>query len=103
MILTLVRFPVVGPPLPPAERDALIAATAPRYQSIPGLRRKYFLSADAEGGGAYEWLDRASAERWFDAAWYAQMQQRYGVRPTIEWFDAPCLVDNVVGLIVTEN
>lgn len=86
-----------------AQRDALIAATAPRYQSIPGLRRKYFLSADGEGGGAYEWVDRAAAENWFDASWHDQMHKRYGVRPTIEWFDAPCLVDNIAGAIVTED
>jgi hypothetical protein len=93
-VLTVVRFPVSEPALSAAERRELFERTAARYRTIKGLRRKYFLSGAGIGGGAYEWNSRADAERWFNADWFADMQSRYGVAPTIDWFDVPCLVDN---------
>lgn len=55
-------------------RDAV-----PEYQRIAGLQRKYFtLTRDGTLGGIYLWRDRAAAEAWFDAAWHARVQARYG-------------------------
>lgn len=98
-IITLVRFPVgAAAPSPEAAR-ALFERTAPSYRTVPGLRRKLFLQGDGVGGGLYEWLSRADAERWFSPAWHARMRASYGVEPTIEWFEAPCIVDNRCGAI----
>lgn len=98
-VITLVRFAVQGPPLSAAGQRALFECTAPQYRNIPGLVRKWFLSAEGVGGGLYEWHSRAAAEAWFDASWLERMRSRYGVEPALEWFDAPCLVDNERGAI----
>jgi hypothetical protein len=98
-VITIVRFPVSGPALPAAALRELFERTAPRYRTVPGLRRKLFLSGDGTGGGLYEWRSRADAERWFTPQWGAQMRTAYGAEPGIEWFDAPCIVDNLRGAI----
>jgi len=97
--ITLVRFPAPGPALEPAALRELLERTAPRYRAVPGLRRKLFLSGEGTGGGLYEWRSRADAERWFTPQWRAQMRAGYGVEPTLEWFEAPCTVDNRDGTI----
>lgn len=96
--LVLVRFPVTGS-LTPGERRQLLERTSPAYRTIPGLRRKHFISAPGEGGGLYEFDERAIAEAYFCPQWYQRMQAQYGVRPTVELFDDPCIVDNVAGAI----
>ena len=98
-VITVVRFPVPGPALSPAAARELFERTAPRYRDVAGLRRKLFLSGEGSGGGLYEWGGRADAERWFSPAWREQMRAAYGVEPTLEWFDAPCIVDNRSGTI----
>ncbi len=96
--LALVRF-AVGGDLPAAERRALLERTSPAYRLIAGLRRKHFISRPGEGGGLYEFEDRGIAESYFSPAWFARMHGLYGVTPTVEYFDAPCLVDNVLGRV----
>lgn len=98
-IITVVRFRV-GDDSPDREAArALFERTAPPYRAVPGLRRKLFLQGDGVGGGLYEWHSRADAERWFTPAWHERMRASYGVEPTIEWFEAPCIVDNRSGVI----
>jgi len=101
-IITIVRFPVGAATLEPGAARALFERTAPPYRSVPGLQRKLFLQGDGVGGGLYEWLSRADAERWFSPAWHERMRTTYGVEPTIEWFEAPCIVDNLRGAISVE-
>jgi hypothetical protein len=98
-VITIVRFPAGGSTLEPAAARALFERTAPAYRAVPGLRRKLFLQGDGVGGGLYEWRSRADAEGWFSPAWHARMRATYGVEPTLEWFEAPCIVDNVRGAI----
>jgi hypothetical protein len=98
-VITLVRFRVGTAPLSAEEQRTLFERTAPRYRSIPGLRRKWFLSAPGLGGGLYEWRSRAAALAWFDGAWFERMRSTYGADPELEWFDAPCVVDNERGAI----
>lgn len=95
MIIALVTFP--PPARPAADPRALLEATAPAYREVPGLRRKYFVGNANTVGGIYEWCDRRSAERFYDNEWKQRITERYGVVPEIQIFDAPCLVDNVVG------
>lgn len=98
-VITLVRFATRGPALPADALRSLLERTAPAYRDVPGLLRKWFLSADGVGGGLYEWRSRRDAESWFSEAWRARMQAAYGVEPSLEWFDSPCVVDNVAGQI----
>ena len=98
-VMTLVRFATPGPAPDGAALRALLERTAPVYRSVPGLLRKWFLSAEGVGGGCYEWRSRADAETWFDDAWRSRMRAAYGVEPSIEGFDAPGVVDNLSGQI----
>lgn len=98
MIVTLVTFPIAGrePPDPAAQRR-LFEQTAPTYREVPGLVRKYFIGNAERAGGIYEWRSRADAEAWFTDPWRARMQANYGAPPVVEYFDAPCIVDNELG------
>ncbi len=78
-------------------------ASAPNYQGMAGLVRKYFLYGD-EGlsGGAYLWESREAAEAIYTADWRKMVAERYGSEPTITYFDTPVVVDNVSGEVISE-
>ncbi len=65
------------------------------YLDVPGLLWKaYLLGEDGRTvGGTYWWADRASAEAKFNDGWLAGVTEKYGTPPTVEWFDAPVVVD----------
>ena len=94
--LSIVRFP------PPADLDRaqlreLLRKALPRYQVVPGLRRKYFVGNESTGGGVYEWESRAAAEAFYSQDWYERMLDVYGAQPEVELFDVHALVDNDAG------
>ncbi len=78
MITAIVRFKL------PANVDSagaadLFRASAPKYEGLVGLVRKYYLF-DAEshvGGGCYLWESREAAERFYDADWRKIITERY--------------------------
>jgi hypothetical protein len=98
MITAIVRFKL------PATIDAAKAAelfkgSAPKYQGLDGLVRKYYLF-DAEsrtGGGCYLWESREAAERVYSAEWRKTITERYGSSPEISFFETPVIVDNALG------
>jgi hypothetical protein len=98
MITAIVRFKL------PATVDAAKAAelfkgSAPKYQGLNGLIRKYYLF-DAEsrtGGGCYLWESREAAERVYNAEWRKMITERYGSAPEISFFETPVIVDNTPG------
>ena len=98
MLVTIVRLK--APAESPDDPSSLVQAAAPAYQQIPGLRRKYFIGNAEFVGGVYEWDNREAAEAWFDADWRQRMASTYGQIPTVEYFEAPCLVDNVTGEVL---
>lgn len=95
MITAIVRFKL------PASTDAakaedLFKGSAPKYQGLSGLVRKYYLF-DAEnhtGGGCYLWESREAAERLYTAEWRKMITDRYGSAPEISYFETPVIVDN---------
>lgn len=97
MLVAIVTFP--APAEAPADPRALLEATAPAYREVAGLVRKYFIGNERAAGGVYQWRDRESAERYFDESWRVRMRERYDVEPAVEFFDAPCVVDNAEGAI----
>jgi hypothetical protein len=99
MVLALVTWSVSGS-LSPVEVRELCERAAPRFQSIPGLMRKYFLNGDGEGGGAYEWRSRQAAEAYYDATWRARIRDTYGAEPKVVLYDVPCVVDNATQRIL---
>ena len=74
----------------------MFEASAPRYETVPGLLRKYYLcdSGARTGGGVYLWKDRESAEALYEGGWRATIRERFGSDPTIAWYDTPVIVDN---------
>jgi hypothetical protein len=103
MITAIVRFKL------PATVDAAKAAelfqgSAPKYQGLKGLIRKYYL-LDAEGrtgGGCYLWESREVAERVYTAEWRKMIAERYGSAPEISFFDTPVIVDNALGKTIMD-
>ena len=65
-------------------------ASLPRYRAVPGLLRKfYILSPDGQLGGIYLWESRAAADAFYDDAWHADIQERYGQPANLLVFDSP--------------
>jgi hypothetical protein len=101
MITAIVRFKL------PATIDAtkvaeLFHGSAPKYQGIKGLVRKYYLY-DAEsrtGGGCDLWESREAADRVYTAEWRKMITERYGSSPEISYFETPVIVDNNIGKIL---
>lgn len=87
-----------------AEARALFQGTAPRYQSQPGLIRKYYFLAEdgLSAGGIYLWKARADAEALYDDAWRAFVTDKYGVPPDLVYLHTPVIVDNTLGQIISD-
>lgn len=95
MITAIVNFKL------PADIDAkkaaeLFRASAPKYEGLDGLVRKYYLfdPATHTGGGVYLWHSRAEAEAVYTPQWKAYIAERYGAAPEIRYFETPVIVDN---------
>jgi len=103
MITTLVQFqlPTV---ITIEEATRRFETSAPKYQNLAGLIRKYYIrSEDGRiAGGIYLWESRRAAERVYDGEWRERVEKLYGARPTITWFDSPVVVDNLTGGTITK-
>jgi hypothetical protein len=101
MIFALVTFvPHRKEAMSAAARLELYERTAPKYQKIPGLLRKYYIGEPGKrAGGAYEFETMAAAKAYFTPAWEQFMIVNYGSDLRVEYFDAPCVVDNTQNLI----
>ncbi len=73
--------------------------TVAQYEKLPGLTYKAFSFAqtDAQYGGIYLWKDRASADNWFNAAWFERVEKERGAKGNVRMFDAPVVLDNLNG------
>ena len=73
--------------------------TMPQYESLPGLAYKAFSFARPGGeyGGLYYWTDRASAEAWFNDAWFTRVEKERGAKGDVRVLDAPVAIDNTPG------
>lgn len=103
MITVIVEFRLPQPISVATAKDTFLS-TAPKYQGMPGLIRKYyFLSEDgAKAGGIYLWASRADADRVYTAAWKDFVRSKYGTDPSLTYLECPVVVDNVSNQIVTE-
>lgn len=103
MITTFVRFKLPAT-IDAAKAAELFQASAPKYQGLAGLVRKYYLF-DAEtstGGGCYLWESREAAERVYSADWRKMIADRYGAAPEISYFETPVVVDNTLGKTILD-
>jgi len=103
MITVVVQFKL-PPDAQADEAKARYRSTAPRFQSVPGLIRKYYLfDAEAKkGGGCYLFESRAAAEATFDQEWRKRISELYG-EPDVQYFETSVIVDNLSGEIVESS
>lgn len=103
MITALVRFKLPAN-IDSAKAAELFQGSAPKYQGLKGLIRKYYLF-DAEsrtGGGCYLWESREAAERVYNAEWRNMIAERYGAPPEVSYFETPVVVDNTLGKTILD-
>lgn len=79
-------------------------STAPKYQEMDGLIRKYyFLSHDGDkAGGIYLWKSRADADRVYTDDWKTFVKGKYGSDPVLTYLECPVIVDNLSHEIISE-
>jgi hypothetical protein len=98
MITALVQFQLPSP-ISLDEATRRFESSAPKYQNLAGLVRKYYIRSEdgRVAGGIYLWATRADAERVYDGEWRERVEKLYGAKPTVTWFDSPVIVDNQAG------
>jgi hypothetical protein len=98
MITAIVQFSLPKP-MSLADAARTFESSAPKYQGLRGLVRKYYLRSEdgRSAGGVYLWETRAAAEAAYNHEWRARVKQLYGGEPRITWFDTPVIVDNQAG------
>lgn len=103
MITAVVQF-ALSAPISLTEATRRFESSAPKYQNLPGLVRKYYVRSEdgRSAGGIYLWESRAAAEAVYSGEWRERVEQLYGAKPTITWFDTPVIVDNAVGGEITK-
>ena len=103
MITAIVQFRLPSP-ISLAEATQRFESTAPRYQNLSGLIRKYYIRSEdgRSAGGVYLWESRAAAEALYTAEWCERVEKVYGDKPVIAWFDSPVIVDNSLGGQITK-
>ena len=102
MITVIVEFKLPQSISNNQARDIFLS-TAPKYQGMIGLLRKYyFLTEDgAKAGGIYLWQSREDADRLYTDEWKAFVRGKYGSDPTLTYLETPVVVDNVLNEIIS--
>jgi hypothetical protein len=96
MITAIVRFPLPHT-MSPSEAKTAFVRSAPRFQGVPGLIRKYYLyGPDHTGGGVYLWENRKAAEALYTEAWRQGVAKLFGQAPDIVYYETPVIVDNLL-------
>ena len=104
MITALVQFALPAP-ISLADAKKKFEGSAPKYQNLPGLVRKYYVRSE-DGkfvGGIYLWESRDAAENVYSGEWRERVTALYGSAPRITWFDSPVIVDNELGGRITTS
>lgn len=75
---------------------------APKFKQPGGLLRKYFLiSEDGKtGGGVYLWNSMVEARTFSEGVLRTMIRDKFQVEPSIEYYEAPVVVDNVTSEIL---
>ena len=102
MITVIAEFRLPRPMTAAQARETFMS-TAPKYQGMGGLLRKYyFLSQDGSKAGAiYLWQSREDADRLYTDEWKAFVRGKYGNDPSLTYLECPVIVDNLTGEIVS--
>jgi hypothetical protein len=102
MITAIVEFKLPQPISKEQARETFLS-TAPRYQGLPGLIRKYyFIGPDGtKAGGVYLWQSREDAERLYTEEWRSFAKGKYGSDPVLTYLETLVVVDNVLNEIIS--
>ena len=95
MITAIVRFKLPDT-IKLADAEKMFQGSAPKYEGLSGLVRKYYLFDEKThtGGGVYLWESQEAAEKVYNADWKKMITERYGAAPEIMYFESPVIVDN---------
>jgi hypothetical protein len=104
MITVVTTFQLPRPITREEARSAFLS-TAPKYQGVTGLVRKYYyLSQDRKTlGGIYLWNSRAEAETMYTETWKAFVRNKYETDPSVTYLDCPVVVDNLSHEILSDD
>ena len=103
MITVIAEFKLLQPISNHTAREIFLS-TAPKYQGMPGLIRKYyFLTQDGtKAGGIYLWKSQEDADRLYTDEWKTFVRSKYGSDPTLTYLYSPVVVDNILNEIISE-
>jgi hypothetical protein len=103
-MITVIATYQLPKPITRDEARAIFLSTAPKYQGVPGLVRKYYvLSQDGNSvGGIYLWNSRAEADSMYTESWRAFVREKYGTDPSLTYLDSPVVVDNLTHEILSD-
>ena len=92
-------------PITRDEARRIFLSTAPTYQGVAGLVRKYYvLSQDGSTvGGIYLWSSRAEADAMYTESWRTFVREKYGTDPSVTYLDNPVVVDNLTHQILSDE
>jgi hypothetical protein len=78
---------------------------AHHFKHPSGFLRKYFLiSEDAKtGGGVYLWNSMEEARTFSEGVLRPMIRNKFNVEPSIEYYDAPVVVDNITSEIIADE
>jgi heme-degrading monooxygenase HmoA len=101
MVTAIVRYDL-APSFTPERVLTYFEEAVPKFETMPGLIRKYFLLAEdgQSAGSVYLWESREQAVTYHNDRWKQFMQEKYGYRPTVVIYDCPVVVDNASGEII---
>jgi len=104
MITAIVQF-ILPQPVSREKAREVFSGTAPNYRGINGLIRKYYILSQDGGtaGGVYLWNSQEDADLLYTDQWKQFILDKYGVLPSVTYFESPVIVDNAAGEIVTDN
>jgi hypothetical protein len=104
-MITVITTYQLPKPITRDEARRMFLSTAPKYQGVPGLVRKYYvLSQDGNSvGGIYLWNSRAEADAMYTESWRAFVREKYGTDPSLTYLDSPVVVDNLTHEILSDT
>ena len=104
-LITVITTFRLTTPITREEARRTFLSTAPKYQGVAGLFRKYyFLSQDRKTvGGIYLWNSRAEAETMYTESWRTFVRDKYDADPSVTYFDSPVVVDNLSHEILSDD
>ena len=104
MTTSITRFQLPsGIPTAAIKNGFLEVATT--FKHPAGLLRKYFLiSEDGKtGGGVYLWNSMEEARTFSEGVLRKMIRDKFQLEPSIEYYEAPVVVDNVTSEIIAEG